>query len=230
MSVIKLLSRIVKPSQIGIYGPSLHDHSYGITSDPLTQFACAFSALIHDADHPGVPNGQLVKENASLASKFQHRSVAEQHSLYLTLDLLSDDRFSNLHDTLFATSADQQRFRSLVVGCVLSTDIVDKDLKTLRNSRWDTAFAAEHREESNTTTVNRKATIVIEHLIQASDVAHTMQHWNIYRVSLMMPRVLLCIPLNHTHLVLFSLCPMPEMERTVVLGNVLRFRGGSFDD
>jgi hypothetical protein len=29
--------------------------------------------------------------------------------------------------------------------------------------------------------VNRKATIVIEHLIQASDVAHTMQHWHIYQ-------------------------------------------------
>ncbi len=27
---------------------------------------------------------------------------------------------------------------------------------------------------------NRKATIVIEHLIQASDVAHTMQHWHVY--------------------------------------------------
>lgn len=29
--------------------------------------------------------------------------------------------------------------------------------------------------------MNRKATIVIEHLIQASDVAHTMQHWHVYR-------------------------------------------------
>jgi hypothetical protein len=29
--------------------------------------------------------------------------------------------------------------------------------------------------------LNRKATIVIEHLIQASDVAHTMQHWHVYR-------------------------------------------------
>jgi len=28
--------------------------------------------------------------------------------------------------------------------------------------------------------MNRKATIVIEHIIQASDVAHTMQHWHIY--------------------------------------------------
>jgi hypothetical protein len=30
------------------------------------------------------------------------------------------------------------------------------------------------------TDVNRKATIVIDHIIQASDVAHTMQHWHIY--------------------------------------------------
>jgi hypothetical protein len=27
---------------------------------------------------------------------------------------------------------------------------------------------------------NRKATIVIEHLLQASDVSHTMQHWRVY--------------------------------------------------
>jgi hypothetical protein len=28
--------------------------------------------------------------------------------------------------------------------------------------------------------INRKATIVIEHLLQASDVSHTMQHWQVY--------------------------------------------------
>jgi len=28
--------------------------------------------------------------------------------------------------------------------------------------------------------VNRKATIVIEHIILASDVAHTMQHWHVF--------------------------------------------------
>ena len=29
--------------------------------------------------------------------------------------------------------------------------------------------------------INRKATIVIEHIIQASDISHTMQHWHVYR-------------------------------------------------
>jgi hypothetical protein len=46
----------------------LHDHTYGITSDPLTQFAVVLSALVHDVDHGGVPNFLLVKENEALAS------------------------------------------------------------------------------------------------------------------------------------------------------------------
>jgi len=62
----------------------------------------------------------------------------------------------------------------------MATDIVDKELKLLRNGRWDKAFQHRH-EESHHDAVNRRATIVIEHLIQASDVAHTMQHWHIYR-------------------------------------------------
>jgi hypothetical protein len=57
MSVTKLLSRIVAPSEIlNDYRDhagkdlvsTLHDHTYGINSDPLTQFACVFAALIHD--------------------------------------------------------------------------------------------------------------------------------------------------------------------------------------
>jgi hypothetical protein len=50
MSVVKLLSRIVAPSDNDFdeNGTSLHDHTYGITSDPLTQFSCVLSALIHD--------------------------------------------------------------------------------------------------------------------------------------------------------------------------------------
>jgi hypothetical protein len=62
----------------------------------------------------------------------------------------------------------------------MATDIMDKDLKNLRNKRWEKAFAGQNHEESLADAVDRKATIVIEHLIQASDVSHTMQHWHIY--------------------------------------------------
>jgi 3'5'-cyclic nucleotide phosphodiesterase len=90
------------------------------------------------------------------------------------------DEYKEFRETIYATDDELQRFRQLVVNCVMATDIVDKELKTLRNNRWDRAFSqSEDIIEPEAT--NRKATIVIEHLIQASDVAHTMQHWNIYR-------------------------------------------------
>jgi hypothetical protein len=59
MSVVKLLSRIVEPFELDSEGNSkkadkaLNDHMYSITSDPLTQFACVFSALVHEVDHSG---------------------------------------------------------------------------------------------------------------------------------------------------------------------------------
>jgi hypothetical protein len=78
---------------------------------------------------------------------------------------------------------ERKRFRQLVVNSVMATDIMDKDLKILRNSRWAKAFSDDARgqQESKEEDGDRKATIVIEHLIQASDVAHTMQHWHVYR-------------------------------------------------
>ena len=59
----------------------IHAYTYGITSDPITQFAIVFSALIHDVDHLGVSNGQLIKENVPIASSYQNKSIAEQNSI-----------------------------------------------------------------------------------------------------------------------------------------------------
>lgn len=64
----------------------------------------------------------------------------------------------------------------------MATGITDKDLNMLRNMRWTTAFSDKSNvQDSMRDQINRKATIVIEHLIQASDVSHTMQHWHSYR-------------------------------------------------
>lgn len=184
MSVAKLLSRIVAPD-IDLEGTEeLHDHTYGITSDPLTQFACVFSALIHDVDHPGVPNSQLVKEGTAMAELYKGKSVAEQNSINLAWDLLLQDKYSILRHTICKTQQEANRFRQLVVNAVCATDIIDKDLKNARNKRWEKAFSVERSSQQSISPlqeqINRKATIVIEHIIQASDVAHTMQHWHIY--------------------------------------------------
>ena len=193
MSVVKLLSRIVSPDQLKNIDkkkkPStdselhedLHDYTFGITSDPMTQVAVLLSALVHDADHKGVTNAQLQKEGDPLCSKYT-QSTAELNSLDLAWDLLMEDQFVDLRREIYATEAEFIRFRELMVNIVLATDIMDKSLGALRKERWGKAFA---RKDSSDTydgeDVNRKATIVLEHLIQASDVAHTMQHWHVYR-------------------------------------------------
>lgn len=181
MSVNKLLSRIVAPDLDDATEKNLHDHTYGITSDPLTWFSVVFAALIHDVDHSGVPNAQLVKEGTPLAILYNSKSVAEQNSIEMSWDLLMEPAYANLRRTIYATTEEFARFRQLVVNTVMATDIVDKDMKQLRNDRWEAAFETEHVSSLGQNCTVMKATIVIEHLIQASDVVHTMQHWHVYR-------------------------------------------------
>ena len=185
MSVSKLLARIVAPKIDDEECPNeaqheeyLHDHTYGITSDPLTQFSVILSALIHDLGHPGVPNGQLTKEDPKLAALYQGKSVAEQNSVVLAWNALLLPDFDELRAAIFGSELELRRFRQLLVNSVIATDIFDKELGTLRRNRWNKAFDETQPDESQDSgaATNRKATIVIEHLIQASDVAHTMQH------------------------------------------------------
>jgi 3'5'-cyclic nucleotide phosphodiesterase len=224
MSANKLLNRIVIPESVNYdrddttaIAEDLFDYTYGITSDPLTQFAVVFSALVHDVDHTGVSNGQLAKENPELASLYRNKSIAEQNSVDLAWDLFLDPMYRDLQECIASDASERMRFRQLVVNSVMATDIFDPDMKQLRNKRWDKAFhndaTASQRKLaclSPDKDRNMKATIgtsilnflrclelqiilpshrtisflffffaVIEHIIQASDVAHTMQHVSI---------------------------------------------------
>jgi hypothetical protein len=193
MSVEKFITRIVNPDideQDIIANPDLddkdlksaegiasilHDYTHGINSDPLTLLAIVFSALIHDTDHRGVSNVQLCKEDEAMAALYRSKSVAEQNSLDIAWSVLMQEEYAELRATLFATRADLLRFRQAVVNIVLATDIFDKELNDLRKARWDRAFGDDEVGH------DLRATIVIEHIMQASDVAHTMQHWHVYR-------------------------------------------------
>eukprot|EP00980_Cylindrotheca_fusiformis_P012967 scaffold3236_cov66-Cylindrotheca_fusiformis.AAC.33 len=188
-SVKKLLKRIVNVNEGTGFGKNLTDdidlidlagHSYGITSDPLTQFAVVFSAVIHDVDHPGVPNAQLVREKSRNAQIYK-KSIAEQNSVELAWEMLMQSEYKELRACIYQSEEDLKRFRQLVVNTVMATDIVDRELQALRKARWETAFSETAAVEYGIGSEDTKATIVIEHLIQASDVSHTMQHWHIYR-------------------------------------------------
>lgn len=117
-----------------------------------------------------------------MARVYNNTSVAEQNSFELSWHLLMEEQYDELCAAIFHNDESMVRFRKLVVNCVLATDIVDKEIQKFRNTRWHRAFNEESAmEESRRDKANRKATIVIEYLIQASDVAHTMQQWHVYR-------------------------------------------------
>jgi hypothetical protein len=187
LSAQKLLNRVCKEKEKQSTAnkesaSSFRAYTETITDDPLLQFAIVFSALIHDVDHTGVPNFTLVKEGAHLAELYKNKSVAEQNSLDLAWDLLMSKNYRDLQRCIFGTQEELQRFRQLVVNVILATDIFDKDMKSIRDSRWEKAFPEEGKEVnlSEEDDRNLKSTIVIEYIMQASDVSHTMQHWQVY--------------------------------------------------
>lgn len=192
MSVNKLLSRIVTPDistsdenngmrrGLNEVAAQIHAFTHGITSDPMAVFAITFSALIHDVDHQGISNVQLIKEEPAMGRLYRDKSVAEQNSLDVAWDILMSRKFEQLRKYIFVTRAEMMRFRQLIVNVVLATDIFDKELNDLRKQRWQEAF---HDNGSLPPEVvnDLRATIVMEHIIQASDVSHTMQHWHVYQ-------------------------------------------------
>jgi hypothetical protein len=135
-----------------------------------------------DVDHRGVPNHILTKEEPEMGEMYQNHAVAEQNSVEIAWELLMEPHFSELRCAIYHQQSEMRRFRQLVVNCLMATDIFDGQLKAIREQRWKNAFHPENTTatEDEETTINRKATIVIEHIIQASDVSHTMQHWHVY--------------------------------------------------
>lgn len=182
-SVQKLLKRVVMADRERDDSSQGHLYTSRIASDPLTQFAIVFSALIHDVDHTGVSNGQLINDNAAIANLYKNKSVAEQNSCDLAWELLMDPVYRDLHRCIFGTETEFKRFRQLTVNVVLATDIFDQGMKDLRNSRWEKAFqqGKDTPALSQDDEFNLKGTIVLEYIMQASDVSHTMQHWHVYK-------------------------------------------------
>jgi 3'5'-cyclic nucleotide phosphodiesterase len=176
LSVIKLLGRIVIPNDIE---PGDARHAF---SDPLTQFTCVLGALIHDVWHSGVPNAQLVIEKAEVASQYYNCSIAEQASIDVAWQLLMQPDYDALRSAIYCDQVEMDRFRYLLVNAVMATDISDARLKETRNKQWDLAFNNDDSEDASPQQVSsRKAVIVVQTLIQASDLSHTMQHWHVYQ-------------------------------------------------
>jgi class 3 adenylate cyclase len=150
MSATKLMKRIMAPEGVDFNmeditddtqfriakARKIHQITYGMSSDPLMQFSVVFSALIHDVDHTGLTNKELVDISAPVASTYRDKCVAEQNSVEQAWEMLMDSRYAKLCACIYSNPTKKARFRELVVDAVLATDIADKELGTLRKNRW----------------------------------------------------------------------------------------------
>lgn len=120
--------------------------TFGFRHDAVAQFAMVFAALIHDVEHRGVPNRQLVIENDPLAILYNDESVAEQRSLFIGFDQLLQPQFNYLRDTMFQgfstpTGMEMYRqFRKIVINLVLNTDIASPARTQIGKSKFKEAF------------------------------------------------------------------------------------------
>lgn len=179
MGVVKLLSSLVK-AKSGEDSTPTQNASYLIASNPLVQFAIVLSVISHDVDHPGVPNSVLVSEKSRMASVYGFKSVAEQNSLDLVWDLLMDDSYAELRAAIYRTEEEKKLFRQILVNCILATDLFDKPARDRFDSRWKVGFP-DDTSRNQASGPNLQATLIMESMIQAADIAHTMQHWQVYR-------------------------------------------------
>jgi hypothetical protein len=120
LSVTKLLSRIVTYSH-NDDSSEQQGYTKELKSDALMQFAVVLSALIHDVDHEGVPNVQLVRENAAIAGFYGNKSVAERNSITLSWELFLRPQYKALRACICPRQSDLIRFDGIVANAVLAT-------------------------------------------------------------------------------------------------------------
>lgn len=114
--------------------------AYGLSSNFAYHLAFIFAALVHDVEHGGVSNQQLVIECDPLSVLYNDQSILEQHSLAIAFKLLLKPDFEELRAVMFPTKDDFANFRKLVIDLVLTTDVGSGERMQIVKSKWKEAF------------------------------------------------------------------------------------------
>lgn len=149
VSANKLLDMLLDRPKLS-FGPK---STFGIRGNPLLQMAFIYAALIHDCDHQGVSNGQLVQEENDLATLYNDQSVAENQSLAVAFRTLNQKRFAELKVALFPNPTDYSFFRRTVIKMVMCTDIASPERMQIVKSKWKEAFGHPPEQQEGSLTI-----------------------------------------------------------------------------
>ncbi|CAB9499442.1 activated protein kinase catalytic subunit alpha-1 [Seminavis robusta] len=151
----------------------------GIATDSVSRFAAVIAALLHDVDHRSMPNSCLSSAEPTLHEKYRGKATQEQNSLEKGWEIWLRPEFADLRACIYQTKDEFVRFHQILVHEVIATDIFDPDMARDRLTRWEEAFdlTAEGTDRSSS---DQKSVALLELLIQAADISHTMQSWTKY--------------------------------------------------
>ena len=98
-----------------------------------------------------------------------------------------DEDFAQLRECIYTTKDELRRFRQLLVNTIVATDFEDKEAQKSRHARWEKAFEKESDDldrrgssHQSKTRNDMRATILYEHIMQAADISHAIQHWQTF--------------------------------------------------
>jgi len=139
-----------------------------MTMTKLELFACIFSAIIHDCDHPGYNNNFLVATSHPLALAHNDRSPLENHHCSTGFSLaLQSDLFSGM------TKEEYKKFRNLVIFFVLGTDFgrngeILQTIQQIENVHWPTNSPEDRK-------------LIILLCLKCADIGHVSKTFDLHR-------------------------------------------------
>ena len=107
--------------------------------------------------------------------------MIQQDSVNRAWEWFAHGKFRLLRKTICPTVFHMRRFREVFVTSVVATDLENAELNDYREARWEQVYDTDATGSSlalyNKEDCELMAILAVEHLMQASVVAHTMQHW-----------------------------------------------------
>ena len=174
------------PRSKGEIARELDSRTFSISSEPIIQFAILLSALIHDVDHMGVSNQQLVKNGSPLSTSYKKRCISEQNSVDISWWLLMKEDFDDLRSSIYSNASERRQFRQVLVNSVIATDVSDSKMKQHRESNWKKAFAENTKSKRRNFVDphekrNLQVTSIVECLMQVADSSFRNQSYGLYK-------------------------------------------------
>lgn len=153
-------------------------------SDPWLHLSICLAALLHDVEHKGIPNQQLLHEQDYLSVEYGSSSCmssfAECYSVDVGIWILESKPYKSLCEAIYTRSD----IHFVISDLILNTDIASEARRNMCLSKWNLAYPKSNGNQ-NTKAIKYDeskyvAKAISDQIIQAADVSHTMQSFETF--------------------------------------------------